>query len=359
MARYGDHPLSAVWETTQACDLACSHCRARATPSRDDAELSTDEARRLFAELAEASVERLVLTGGDPAKRPDLLELVAHGREAGLTVSLAPSPTSLMTRALLAELAAAGVNRLSVSVDGPSADYHDEMRGREGSFDDALRMLADAKAAEIPTQIDTTIHVGNLDRLSDMAELVHQVGAERWTVLFVVPTGRADSSMLPSADEVEIAMNRLAEIATEFPFAVKTSAAPFFRRVLIERQRDDDAAPGPAATRVDDGRGSLFISHRGDLFPSEHLPVRCGNVRRESLLEVYRSHPVFRALRDAEALEGKCGACEYRDVCGGSRARAYALTERITASDPMCAYEPPDYHQSSGRPRPTIQLETR
>lgn len=355
--KHDDHPFIAIWETTQACDLVCLHCRACARPQRDSDELDTAEGKRLLDSFGRARVPLVVLTGGDPAKRPDLLELVAHGRSAGLMMGLTPSATPLVTPALVAELAGAGLNRLAISIDGPVPEVHDAFRGVAGSFDHSLRILEAARARGIGTQVNTTVHAGSIGRLSEMAKLIGDIGSVLWSVFFLVPTGRAQESMLPSADEVERVLEELAQIAEGAPFAVKTTAAPHYRRILLERK----AARGKAtphgvhdkqAVRINDGRGFLFVSHRGDVFPSGFLPIRCGNVRDADPIDIYREHPTFRQLREPDLLEGKCGACEYRHVCGGSRARAHALTGALLASDPLCAYVPPGYEEPEAEPTP-------
>ncbi|MCA9595337.1 MAG: TIGR04053 family radical SAM/SPASM domain-containing protein [Myxococcales bacterium] len=355
--RYDERPFIAIWETTQACDLVCKHCRACAQPERSRDELSTQEAFRLLDRFAEVRVPLVVLTGGDPAKRPDLLELVHYGTRRGLAMGLTPSTTPLVTPELVERLAQAGLKRLAVSIDGPEPMVHDGFRGVSGSFEHSLRILAAARAAGIPTQVNTSVHAGSIDRLSEMAAVVRRAGSVLWSVFFLVPTGRAEAHMLPSADAVEAALSELADIAQREPFAVKTTAAQHYRRVLLQRKKATGSQAqhgvyGQQAVRINDGRGFLFVSHRGEIFPSGFLPIPCGNVRGDDVIAVYREHPVFRALRDPGELGGKCGACEYKSVCGGSRARAFGLTGDYLASDPLCAYQPPGWvDDQEGAPR--------
>jgi radical SAM protein len=361
--KYDDRPFIAIWEITQACDLVCEHCRACAQPLRDQGELTTDEGYALLQRFADARVPLVVLTGGDPAKRPDLVKLVKYGRDAGLHMALTPSATPLVTRELIDELVGAGLERLAVSIDGPDPATHDKFRGVSGSFEHALRILHRARDAGLRTQVNTTVHAGSIGRLSEMADLVSELGSVLWSVFYVVPTGRAEASMLPSADAVEKSMHELAAIAAMAPFAVKTTAAPHYRRVLIERSKNGagrmrPGVHGEKSERINDGRGFLFVSHRGDIYPSGFLPLSCGNVRISDPIDVYRTHPVFQELRDSSSLTGKCSACAYRNVCGGSRARAYALTGSIVASDPLCAYQPPGYEESPlGRRRQLAVLQ--
>jgi radical SAM protein with 4Fe4S-binding SPASM domain len=351
---YEDRPFIAIWEMTQACDLACLHCRACARPERDPGELTTEEARRLLDRFAEVQVPLVVLTGGDPATRPDLVELVGHARGRGLHVGLTPSATPRVTRTLIQDLAGAGLSRLAVSIDGADAATHDAFRGVAGSYEHALRILGDARDSNLATQINTTVHEGSLGQLAAIAELVKQLGCALWSVFFVVPTGRAQGRTLPDPERVEAILHELADIADQQPFAVKTTALPHYRRLLIERRKARRQSAGgfgkQPALRVNDARGFLFVSHRGDIYPSGFLPQSCGNVRAVDPIHTYRHHPIFRTLRDASALTGKCGACEYREICGGSRARAYAVTGSILASDPLCAYLPPRYRERRWAP---------
>ncbi|MCC6216645.1 MAG: TIGR04053 family radical SAM/SPASM domain-containing protein [Polyangiaceae bacterium] len=346
-------PHLTIWETTQACDLLCQHCRADARVGRDPGELTTTEGERLLSRLAAARVPLVVLTGGDPAKREDLVELIAFGTEQGLNMALTPSATPLVTRELLGRVAAAGVKRLAVSVDGPDAATHDAFRRVPGSFDESLRILRAGRELGVPTQVNTTVHAGSIERLGEIAALVESLGSVLWSVFYLVPTGRAELASLPGATAVEATLVQLFELSERHAFAIKTTAAPHYRRVVLEQQRarrraSDAVAPGPgrdraAGFRVNDGRGFLFVSHLGELFPSGFLPVSCGNVREVDPIDVYQRHATFRALRDEDRFEGKCGACEYRKVCGGSRGRAYAMEGSVIGSDPLCSYVPPGY----------------
>ena len=347
---FDHHPFLAIWELTQACDLVCAHCRACATPERSPRELDTAEGKRLLDRIAAMGTPLVVLTGGDPAKRPDLVELVRHGARAGLVMAVTPSGTGLTQRPLLEELKAAGLARLAVSVDGHDAATHDAFRGVTGSFADSVRILDEARAIGLSTQINTSLHAGNIDHLGEVAALVERVGASLWGVFALVPTGRASSSMFMGPKRLERALEELAEISLRAPFDVKTTAAPHFRRVLMARHatraslgvlRDVDEAgvvKGPRG--ITDGVGFLFVSHEGDVFPSGFLPLSAGNVRDTDVGELYRDAPLFRALRDLDRLGGKCGACPFKRVCGGSRARAFAMRGDPLAEDPLCSYVP-------------------
>ena len=349
---FDDHPLVAIWETTQACDLVCAHCRACATPHLDPRELSTAQGKKLLSAFAAMGTPLCVLTGGDPAKRPDLVELVAHGARTGMTMALTPSGTPLMTAELLGALKAAGLARVAVSVDGPRAEMHDTFRGVAGSFEESMRILRQARAIGLETQINFTLSRPSLAELDAMAALTREVGAAMLVVFVVIPTGRATGALTLSDAEIETALERLADIGEGAPFQIKTTGAPQLRRILMSRKakdvptgllRDvkDGVVRGPRG--VTDGVGFLFVSHTGDVYPSGFLPISAGNVKMENVGRLYRDAPLFRALRDADGLGGKCGACPFRRVCGGSRARAYAATGDARAEDPGCPYVPRGY----------------
>ena len=357
---FNKSPFIIIWETTQACDLACLHCRASAQPNRDRGELDTAEAERLMDTARRFGNPLFVLTGGDPLKRDDTVELVRYGTSIGLRMAMTPSGTPLMTPDVLGRLSEAGLARLAVSLDGSDAAIHDRFRGVSGSFEWTIRMLDTARQIGLSTQINTTMSSHNLHDLEPIVELISTLGISLWSVFFIVPTGRARASDLTSADEFEQVFHRLYDLSKTASFDVKTTAAQHYRRVVLQRQvaerrsgaRSEAATPLTAgigfsladgvgrARGVNDGNGFLFISHRGEIYPSGFLPVSAGNVRTHDLVDVYRNSPLFRDLRDTDRLEGKCGICEYRTVCGGSRARAYATTGNYLASDPYCAYVP-------------------
>jgi radical SAM protein len=357
---FNESPFLVIWETTQACDLACLHCRASAQPNRDRGELGTDEAKRLLDTVRRFGKPLFVLTGGDPLKRDDTIELVRHGTSIGLRMAMTPSGTPLMTPDVLGQLRDAGLARLAVSLDGSCAAIHDRFRGVSGSFEWTVRMLDAARELGLSTQINTTVSSHNLHDVESIVQLITTLGIALWSVFFIVPTGRARTSDLTSADEFEQTFHRLYDLSGSVPFDIKTTAAPHYRRVVLQRQvaerrsgeHDRPATPLTAgvgfsladgvgrARGVNDGNGFLFISHRGDIYPSGFLPISAGNVRTHDIVDVYRNSPLFRDLRNTAKLDGKCGVCEYRTICGGSRARAYATTGNYLASDPYCSYIP-------------------
>jgi radical SAM protein len=347
-ADFAASPYIVFFEVTQACDLACIHCRASARPCRDPNELSTEYAMRLFDELASFPRRPIVvLTGGDPAKRPDLVKLVEHGVSRGLEMALTPSATELVTRERLRSLAQAGLSRLAVSLDGPDATTHDRFRGTRGSFDRTLRIMADACALELPLQVNTTVTRSNWRSIDDLAELLTEQAIALWAVFFLVPVGRAGRDDCLNAEECEAVFASLWNQSQRRPFPIKSTEAPHYRRYVLQQRKQlrvqgFDAPPSSVRRlmNLNDGRGTLFIGHTGCIQPTGFLPLECGRFPQDSVVDVYQNSPVFRALRDADALGGKCGHCEYRRICGGSRARAYALTGDYLAEEPLCAYIP-------------------
>lgn len=342
-------PYIVFFEVTQACDLACVHCRASAQPCRDPNELSTEASLRLLDELAAFPRKPIVvLTGGDPAKRPDLSTLVEHGVSRGLEMALTPSATPLVTRERLRSLALAGLSRLAVSLDGPDATTHDRFRGTPGSFERTLRIMADARDLELPLQVNTTVTRSNWRGIDALAELLTEQAVALWAVFFLVPVGRAGRDDCLNAEESEAVFASLWSQSQRRPFPVKTTEAPHYRRYVLQQRKQSRARSSDAASslvrrpmNLNDGRGTLFIGHTGCIQPTGFLPLACGRFPQDSVVDVYQNSSVFRALRDADALGGKCGRCEYRRICGGSRARAYALTGDYLAEEPFCAYIPP------------------
>ncbi|ELZ65685.1 coenzyme PQQ synthesis protein E-like protein [Haloferax prahovense DSM 18310] len=341
-------PFVLIWEVTQACDLACDHCRADATPARHPDELTTAEGTRLLDQAREFGPGQLVvLSGGDPLARSDLVDLVEYGTDMGLRMTLTPSGTSSLTSETVAALADAGVKRMALSLDGATAASHDAFRGEDGSFEQTVAAARAAREAGLPLQINTTVCAETVDELPALCDLVADLGAVLWSVFFLVPVGRGRVLDPISPERAERVMEWLTEVSEEAPFGVKTTEAPHYRRVAIQRRRDaSDAPPTDGIGRrlgITAGDGFAFVSHTGELFPSGFLPASAGSVRDGGLVERYRESDLFRSLRDRDALRGKCGACEFRHVCGGSRSRAYAHTGDPLASDPLCGYVPADY----------------
>jgi radical SAM protein len=350
---FGQAPLMFYYEVTQACDLVCKHCRASAQESADPEELTTDQAMTLIDQVTTFPRQPvMVMTGGDPLKRPDLLQLIRHATAAGLQVALTPSATPLATREAFEAVQEAGIRRLGISLDGADAKTHDAFRGWEGSFARTLNMLADARSLGLPVQINTTITRRNFDQIDAIAGLLTQQGVVMWAAFFLIPVGRGIEEQRISPEEYEVAFARLWHHARHQPYAVKTTEAPHYRRFVLEQGGNPLAGPGGhgnasahhrgerAPLGVGDGKGVMFLSHTGQIYPSGFLPIECGRFPRDSVVDTYQRHPTFCALRDPDQFSGNCGICEYRECCGGSRARAYAVTGDPLASEPDCLYVP-------------------
>ena len=355
---FAENPFIVIWETTRACALRCVHCRAEAMPHRDRDELSTEEAKALMERVAAFGdpPPLMVLTGGDPLRRPDIVALVAHGTRIGLSVSLTPSGTAAVTMDKLRALRDAGLARLAVSLDGASAEAHDSFRRVRGSYLYTLRIIERARTLGLPLQINSTVCRQTVEELPALAEQVIGFGATLWALFFLIAVGRAQAEQALPAGDIECVLHWAASLQGRVPFGIKTTEAPHYHRVLAQRlptagpavAASAEAASGNgtsyrrmrAGRAVTDGNGFLFIDHVGNICPSGFLPTPTGNVRRDDLISVYRHDPLFMALRDSSRLGGRCGRCEWRDRCGGSRARAYALCGDPLGEDPGCPYEP-------------------
>lgn len=373
----GARPFLVLFELTRSCGLACRHCRADAVSARHPDELSSNEVRTVLDDLASLGAPRpiVVFTGGDPLRRADLVPLVRHGARAGLSMAVSPAGTPLASRSRLGALRHAGASAVSFSLDGGSPAAHDAFRRVTGSFAWTLAACQAARTVGLRLQVNTTVSAETVVELPAICRLVAELGANLWSVFFLVPTGRARSLRALSASETEDVLGFLAEAAAIVP--LKTTEAPQFRRVLLEREvafgaratsfgplydelrrRLEAVGPGPdprghggasaAPVRaprrsplvVGDGRGVVFVSHRGDVCPSGFLPLVAGNVRDRPLSEIYSASPLLQALRDPRLFTGRCGRCELRELCGGSRAQAYAASGDPLGEDPCCAYEP-------------------
>lgn len=341
-----ERPFVLIWEVTQACELACDHCRADATPDRHPAELSTAEGKALLDDARRFGDGQLVvLSGGDPLAREDTVEFVEYGTDIGLRMTVTPSGTQSLSTEAVDALADAGVKQLAVSVDGASPGSHDSFRGETGSFEQTLRAARDAREAGVPLQVNTTVCSQTVDDLPAIRDLVRDLGAVLWSVFFLVPVGRGRALDPVSPSRAERVMAFLDDVRRDEDFGVKTTEAPHFRRVSAQRAQnrpnDDDSSSRRGGITA--GDGFAFVSHTGDVYPSGFLPEAAGNVREESVVDVYRHSDLFEQLRETDALTGKCGACEFRHRCGGSRSRAYAEAGDPMASDPLCGYVPPGY----------------
>jgi len=340
-------PLVIIWEMTQACDLKCVHCRASAQPHRHALEFSTPEAFNLVDQVANMRVPMFVLTGGDPLKRPDLQAIVEYARQRSVKTSLTPSATPLLTREAVFRLKESGLMRLALSLDGSTAQLHDGFRGVAGSWQRTLDAVEWSHEAKLPVQVNTTVTRHNVHDLDNLVELLTSVKTVLWSVFFLVPTGRGQICDLLSPEEHEAVFAKLYAASKRVRFHIKTTEGQHYRRYVLQQRAQ--AAPSSALiadliarapSGVNDGKGFVFISHTGEVYPSGFLPISAGNIRRDRLADIYRTCPLFLSLRDLSQLKGKCGRCEFQDVCGGSRARAFALTGDPLAEEPCCCYIP-------------------
>jgi AdoMet-dependent heme synthase len=370
---FTQRPFTVVWETTRACDLACIHCRAEARAVRDPRELSFAEVQGLIQNIKAfgSPYPIFVLTGGDPAKRPDIFDIIKYARSEGLRVAMTPSATPLITRDAVRRFAEAGLVRLAVSLDGKDAAAHDGFRGVNGSFDRTLQILDWCREFTLESQIHTTVTRHVLDDLPAIAEMIAQRGIKLWALFLLIAVGRAARPEIRrlniSAREIESLFHWIYDLTKTAPFDVTPREGYHFRRVLLQRRAAElampveqllaesnarsmtpsEVAPNGKASKilraplgVNDGRGVVFISHTGDVQPSGFLNLVGGNLRSQPLAEIYQSSETFVRVRDFAQLKGKCGVCEFKSICGGSRSRAYALTADPMDSDPFCTYQP-------------------
>jgi radical SAM protein len=369
---YDESPFLAIWEVTQSCDLACKHCRAAAQPIPHPDELTNAEGKALIDQIAEMHIPIFVFTGGDPLKRKDVFELIRYAAGKGVQVALTPSATPLLTRDAIFQFKEAGLVRLGISLDGSTPEIHDAFRGLPGAWARTIQAIEWANEAGIPIQVHTTVSRHNVHDLDNLCNLFEKLAIVMWNVFFLVPVGRGQLGDLLSGEEFEQVFGKIYELSRRANFQIKTTEAMHYRRYLLQHNLEErrmshghghppatahDAAshayePGTptadaatrnrswATRRVNDGKGFVFISHIGNVYPSGFLPIHAGNVRDTPLADIYRNAPIFKALRNTTRLEGKCGACEYKEICGGSRARAYAVTGDPLAQEPCCIYQP-------------------
>jgi AdoMet-dependent heme synthase len=346
---YARTPLNVYWEMTQACALACRHCRAAAMPSPHPMELSFEEGVQFLKQIPEFGdpMPQLILTGGDPLARPDLFELIDEARKLGIGISITPAATGALTRDVLVRLCEHGVEGLGLSLDGSTAQRHDSIRGVPGTFDRTMQAMRWAQELELPLQVNTLAAAETAGDVPAIYELLKPYGLARWSLFFLISVGRGKVLQPLSAEDGEKLMNWIYDTSRAATFTVATTEAPSYRRVALERMRADgmtgDQIKRSGAYRgfgIRDGHGIMFVSNTGDICPAGFLPLVLGNVRKDHVADVYRNAPVFQSLHDPTQFEGRCGFCEYHALCGGSRARAFEATGNPLAEDPFCAYEP-------------------
>ncbi len=352
---FQEAPLLVIWEVTRACALACRHCRASAINQRHPRELNLDEGKTLLNKIQTMGTPIVVLTGGDPIQRDDLEDLIAHGKSLGLRMGTIPAGTPRLTRARLASLKSAGVDQVAFSIDAATAARHDAFRQVPGSFDLTLQGARWARELDIPLQINTVLSRNNQDEFDEIADLVAGLDIVFWEVFFLVPTGRGAELQGCDAEETEALFAKLRERSKTAPYVIKVTEAQHYRRHRLQQERRDHGpalanrghpteigakggrpAIGMSSKVVNAGNGFCFVDHTGDICPSGFLPEICGNVRTHSITEVYRQNELFTALRDPRRLEGKCGRCEFKAACGGSRSRAHAVHGNPFAEENTC-----------------------
>ena len=336
------------WESTWRCNLACKHCR-RLTTSEQDAkdELATEEVKLVFDSTATLGRPIVVFSGGEPLLRDDWEELAEYARSLELPIALATNGT-LIDQPLAERIAGAGFHRVAVSLDGADASTHDSFRGIDGAFDRTIDAIAALGGAGAAVQINATIAAHNADQLPQLYALARSCGAVAMHLFLLVPVGCgakiAETHQL-SPEMYEQVLRWICDRQPASPLELKATCAPQYYRIAAERGLDTGHSRGCLC-----GTAVAFISHDGQVFPCGYLPVACGSVRRQSLADIWRGSSVFAELRRPDSLKGKCGRCEYRSVCGGCRARAYAATGDYLAADPTCAYAPSDAQPNSPIP---------
>ncbi len=361
---YNKTPFVLIWETTQACDLTCRHCRAAAQPNHHPGELTTEEGEDLLRQAAELGTPIFILSGGDPLKRADLFHLIRYGADLKMRMATVPAATPLLTEDMVRKLKESGLSQMAQSVDFPRAELHDSFRGVPGAFAKSMQAIDWAHKYNLPVQINTTLCGQSAPYLEDMVNLVQRLGIVFWEVFFLVPMGRGvDLGGLTGAQCEEI-FAVLYRVQKSSRFLVKVTEAPHYRRYVAQCEMEEKAEPrrpygpvddlpsqlirtegpghsiGLAVQGVNSGQGFAFVSHTGDVYPSGFLPASAGNLREHRLKSMYQDSELFRQLRRPHEFKGVCGICEFNKICGGSRSRAFALTGDYLESDPWCVYRP-------------------
>lgn len=347
---FSRNPLLVYWEMTQACGLACKHCRAAAMPNPHPLELTTRESRAFLNQLLDFGdpLPHLILTGGDPLRRADIYPLIDYACGLGLEVSVTPSATFELTRVAIARLKEHGIQSLGLSLDGSTVARHDAIRAVPGTFNRTIAAAKYAGEIGLPIQVNTLVSEETAADLPAIYKLLStSFSVMRWSLFFLISVGRGKALNEVSPQEGERIMNWVMDLVPQAPFMVKTTEAPSYRRVALDRMRAAGmASPEMKRTsvyqgfQIRDGHGIVFVSNLGDIYPSGFLPLSCGNVRGNALVDVYRNSEIFLGLHSPNQFHGKCGACEYNHICGGSRARAFAYTGDPLGSDPFCPYRP-------------------
>jgi radical SAM protein len=376
---FNERPILVFWETTRACLLSCKHCRAEAMENPLPGELSSEEAFAFVESLTKFGrpYPVLILTGGDVLMRQDIFEIVARAKQLGIPVGLSPSVTPRLTDENIQRMSEYGIKAVSISLDGALHETHESIRGVSGHFQKTIEALRRLVAAGFTVQVNTAVMRENVKELPQIAQILKETGVSIWEVFFLIPIGRGQSASELTPAECEDVVHFLFEAST-YDLTVRTVEAPFFRRVvssrlnqssepedltahtaerhhlgplykrlsqeLRERLGQPTSNPLAQSSKTRDGKGIIFVTYDGNVFPAGFLPYALGNIREQELATIYREHPLLKDIRNAK-FTGKCGICEYRDLCGGSRARAYATSGNPLGEDPACHYVPKSSHQ--------------
>jgi radical SAM protein len=341
--------MNVYWEMTQSCALACRHCRAEAISTPHPMELNFEESVVFLRQITQfgAPLPQLILTGGDPLARTGLFELIDEACKLGISVSITPAATPALTREVLVRLKEHGVDGLGLSLDGSTPARHDSIRGVPGTFDRTMQAIRWAQELGMPVQVNTLVAAETADDLPAIYELLKPWGIARWSLFFLISVGRGKVLQPLLPDDAEKLMNWIHDTSRNAPFTVATTEAPSFRRVAFERMREagmtGEQIRSSGATRsygIRDGHGIMFVSNTGDICPAGFLPLPVGNVRKDQIVEMYRDSTLFRQLHDPAQFGERCGVCDYRTLCGGSRSRAFAATGNPLAADPICLFNP-------------------
>ncbi len=334
-----------AWELTRSCNLNCLHCRAAAERGPYEGELSTEEALAFIDEVVSFSRPVLILTGGEPLMREDVFTLARYATGKGLRVVMATNGT-LITPEIVSRMREAGVKRVSVSIDGATPQSHDAFRGVNGAFEEAMRGIRYLREGGVEVQINTTLTRRNVKELDSFIRLTEEVGAVAYHIFLLVPTGRGKEMKGEevSAEEYEQVLERFYDLSKRVPLQFKATCAPQYYRIAAQkgerlRERSRDALHTFTRGCLG-GVGFCFLSHRGDVQPCGYLEVVAGNIRERGFREIWEESELFQKLRDPDNYRGKCGRCEYRVICGGCRARAFAATGDYLEEEPLCPYEP-------------------
>jgi AdoMet-dependent heme synthase len=357
---FSERPILVFWETTRACPLACVHCRASAITKPLPGELTKEEGLNLIDQVASFGkpYPTVVLTGGDPLMRSDLFDLAAHANRVGVQFAISPAVTELLADKTLERIRDVGASSISISLDGACAETHDSIRRVEGTFDRTVDRIKAGTELGMNVQVNTAIMKSNFGELPQVFYLIRNLGVKIWELFFLVKVGRGSAIDDLTPEEYESVCNLLFD-ASHYGMTIRCVEAPFIRRVASERsgkgdywqhetyhelRRDFVRLNGGPTARSSlrprgtlDGDGVVFVGHDGAIYPGGFLPVRVGDVKDDGLARTYRENDLLRSIRGRE-LNGPCSACEFRDVCGGSRARSYAHHGDPLGSDPACAF---------------------